>query len=103
VTTEETRVVAEGEDFDVVVEGVPTAGYLWHLVEPPADNPTVTLLGESWEPARAKRVGGSAGHRFSFRAVRAGEVALVLRYRRPWEEKAVEERVIHVKVMARQG
>jgi predicted secreted protein len=90
-------VAKSGEEFSIVLEGVPTAGFKWVLAHPFAKAGLVQELGERWEPTSAL-VGGTARQRFSFRALAAGEILLHFRYGRTWETAAREEREILVKI-----
>lgn len=85
------------KEFEIILEGVPTAGYSWELVGPPEKEGVVQELGHEWQPS-SSRVGGPAQEHFRFRALAAGEVHLRFRYRRPWEKGFKEERTFQVRV-----
>jgi predicted secreted protein len=83
-----------GETFEIPLEGVPTAGFTWEVILPPAAAERVVLLEQAWDRP-SSRVGGRAVQRFRFRAVGPGDVVLTFRYRRRWQKaKPRGERVI---------
>lgn len=84
-------------EFEIVLEGVPTAGYVWELVQPAEKEGVVKELGHEWKRS-SSLVGGSSEEHFRFLALTEGEVNLRFRYRRPWEKGFKEERVFHVRV-----
>lgn len=73
---------AVGDEFEVELEGVPTAGFRWEASPP--EPACVRLLGDEVEAARG-RAGGPAVQRFRFEALASGEAELRFAYRRPWE------------------
>ncbi len=84
-------------EFEIVLEGVPTAGYVWELVHPLDNVGVVQELGHEWKRSTSLVGGPSAAH-FRFLALAEGEVNLHFRYRRPWEKGFKEERIFHVRV-----
>ena len=84
-------------EFEIVLEGVPTAGYVWELVHPLDKAGVVQELGHEWKRSTSL-VGGPSQEHFRFRALTEGEVNLHFRYRRPWEKGFKGERIFHVRV-----
>lgn len=70
-----------GEQFSIVLTGIPGAGYQWFL----STSPLVRLLKENVEPSQ--NVGGAATFRFQLEAVRQGSDQLEAQYRRSWERR----------------
>jgi predicted secreted protein len=88
------------EEFEIVLEGVPTAGYTWEVIRPLQNEAVVEELGHEWQPSSSS-VGGPAQEHFRFRALAPGEVQLRFRYRRPWEKSSKEERTFQVRVTSK--
>jgi len=85
------------QEFEIVLEGVPTAGYVWELAPATDKEGVVKELGHEWKRSTSL-VGGPSQEHFRFLALREGEVDLHFRYRRPWEKAFREERVFHIRV-----
>jgi predicted secreted protein len=80
--------VRVGQTFAVELVGVPTAGYLWSVVQAPA---FIASTGTSTGPTiSAQREPGYTGGQhwevFMFTAQRAGAGVLKMEQRRPWEK-----------------
>ena len=88
-----------GETFEIPLAGNLTTGYRWEA-EIIGEPPVVEFLEDIWE-ADVSRPGAPGGQRLRFRAVAAGQGAVVLRYRRPWEKQAaLEERTVSLNITA---
>ena len=85
------------QEFEVVLEGVPTAGYVWQLAPATDKEAVVKELGHEWKHSTSL-IGGPSQEHFRFLALREGEVNLHFRYRRPWEKGIKAERVFHIRV-----
>ena len=85
------------QEFEIVLEGVPTAGYVWELGPATDEEAVVKELGHEWKRSTSL-VGGPSQEHFRFLALREGEVNLHFRYRRPWEKGIKAERVFHIRV-----
>jgi inhibitor of cysteine peptidase len=85
------------QEFEIVLEGVPTAGYVWELGPATDKEAVVQELGHEWKRS-TWLVGGPSQEHFRFLALREGEVNLHFRYRRPWEKGIKAERVFHIRV-----
>jgi predicted secreted protein len=71
------------KEFEIVLEGIPTAGYSWKLIRPLDKDGVVQELGHELQRSTSL-VGGSAHEHFRFRALADeadGEVQLRFRYR----------------------
>jgi inhibitor of cysteine peptidase len=89
-----------GQEFEIVLEGIPTAGFSWMLVHPLEAAGVIQELGHEWQPSTSL-AGGPAQEHFRFRALAEGEVELRFQYRRRWEDKAREARTFAVRVMSK--
>ena len=87
---------AVGETFEIDLEGVPTAGFLWEAVSVPED---LMRLVDDDVDAPPGPIGGAALQRFRFEALAPGEAELRFSYRRPWESSPpAEERAVKVTI-----
>ncbi|MEB3223316.1 MAG: protease inhibitor I42 family protein [Candidatus Sericytochromatia bacterium] len=91
-----------GEAFDVVLRGIPTTGYLWHLAAG-HDAAVVATVGQrTVEPAPTDppMVGRPTTEVFSFRGGLAGRTTLTFLLYRPWEGagSAIETRRVEVTI-----
>lgn len=86
-----------GQEFDITLKGVPTAGFSWELVPSQESTHFVGELGHDWQPMSQSK-GGYAVQIFHFKALSPGEALLAFRYRRPWERTFREERSFVVRV-----
>jgi predicted secreted protein len=76
-----------GGTFVVQLVGVPTAGYLWKPVNPPAFLKAGPVTGGATTKAQLEPgfAGGNHWEVFQFTATTAGVGELVFEQRRPWE------------------
>ena len=80
--------VAVGQPFSVALVGVPTAGYLWKPVNPPA---FLSVTGETGGPTTRAQTkpgftGGDHWEGTFFTAASSGRGELRFEQRRPWEQ-----------------
>lgn len=82
-----TITVPVGATFAVQLVGVPTAGYVWKVAEKPAFLSEAQESSGNTTTAQSQPgfVGGNHWEVFAFRAQSAGQGALKLEQRRPWE------------------
>ena len=71
-----------GQELEIRLAENPTTGFRWQLES--RGEPAGELQEDAFEPPD-ERQGRSAGHRWRFRAVRAGEGRIALASRRSWE------------------
>ena len=77
-------VLKPGEEFEIHLKGVPTAGYSWKIMD--MDKSKIQMLKEEAQSMTPPgMVGGSSMFVWRFRATDAGESSLILKYFRPWE------------------
>jgi inhibitor of cysteine peptidase len=94
--------VRVGQTVAVELVGVPTAGYLWSVVERPA---FLALGGQASGPTIAAQrepgyAGGNHWEVFLFTADRAGSGVLKLEQRRPWERDTPPSNTFSVTIAA---
>jgi predicted secreted protein len=90
--------VSLGQEFEIVLEGVPTSGFTWQLLNDQDRASIIKELGHEWK-ADTSVVGGRATEHLRFRALAVGEAGLRFQYRRAWESEAREERTFTVRVV----
>jgi len=95
--------VEPGQTFSLSFQGRPGTGYNWTLAAEP-DKELLEFLGETIEEKKKDphRVGGDETFRWTFRALKAGEAEIAMKYVRPWESDAKPEKshVFQVKIEA---
>ncbi len=83
-----------GEEFSITLPANPTTGYSWQI-----DVPTDLLELVDREYVRSSdRIGAGGRESIRLRPRAIGDAVLVCRYRRPWEDRAVEERRLLVRI-----
>jgi predicted secreted protein len=74
-----------GERLEVALSGNPTTGYNWEVQ--PLDTPVLQQVGErDFEPDDPDADGSGGTVTVRFDAIAAGQTALRLEYRRPWDD-----------------
>ena len=73
-----------GETFTILLEGNPTTGYNWAVME--IDPAVVELVGEPDYKADSNLIGSGGMYTFTFKAVSSGSTVVTLAYYRSWEE-----------------
>ena len=87
---------AVNDEFTISLKSIATAGYLWTVESLPND---IQLLGtENEKPTGDTKPGDSTGQIFRFRAGKSGEHKIKFALGRPWENKAIESKIVTVKV-----
>jgi len=74
-----------GDRLSISLGGNPTTGYSWELAA--VDKQVLAPLGKPGYAASSEAVGAGGVFAFEFEAVAAGQTALRLVYRRPWEKR----------------
>ncbi|MGC3995051.1 MAG: protease inhibitor I42 family protein [Propionicimonas sp.] len=99
-----TLTLAVGEQHELVLPGLGTAGYIW---QDAVDGPD-GVVAVAWTrgfggdaTAAPRPIGASAPERLAITAVAPGHVTLRLAQRRPWEQVAPRaQHVVEVEVVA---
>ena len=90
--------VKHGEEFDIALPEVRTAGYQWKMQN--AAVPQSELVEEKAE-SDASHSGGAGKHRWRFRASAEGNAELEFHYVRPWQKSEGPAKTFKVKVQVR--
>lgn len=85
--------VETGQTFALSFQGRPGTGYSWALAAEP-DKELLEFLGETIaeEERDPHKVGGAETFRWTFKALKAGETEIAMKYVRPWESDARPEK-----------
>ena len=75
--------VTLGDRIDIELEGNPTTGYTWELLQAVG----VTQIGDATHEPESDLAGAPGTTRFSFEPAGEGEGSVRLIYHRPWEEE----------------
>lgn len=93
--------VHPGDTFMISLEENPTTGYSWTCE---IEGSAIVLAYDDYKPSKEKEglVGTGGLHSFTFRAINEGFSKVTFRYKRPWEEDAIETKsaIINVKKKA---
>ncbi|MDQ3822602.1 MAG: protease inhibitor I42 family protein [Actinomycetota bacterium] len=82
------------QPFEVDLDAVPTAGYVWSVEDLPGE---LSLVDDRVRPA-GEAIGGSAKQTLVFRASSPGKYLVPLRYGRPWEAEPEQRLVVEIDV-----
>ena len=74
-----------GDRLSISLGGNPTAGYSWELAA--VDRRVLVPLGKPGYQPSSAAVGSGGNFAFEFEAAAAGQTAVRLVYRRPWEKR----------------
>jgi inhibitor of cysteine peptidase len=86
--------VAQGEIFQVSLEGNLTTGYNWVMA--PQDPALVEMQGDPEYQEASNLVGSPGTVTFTLKAVTPGQTTLHFDYKRPWEETTKPEKTYEV-------
>jgi inhibitor of cysteine peptidase len=75
----------KGQTLVVTLEGNPTTGYSWEVVEP-LYGQVLRQMGEPEFKAESEALGAGGEQTLRFEAVNTGKMTLKLVYHRPWEK-----------------
>ncbi|KYK38888.1 MAG: protease inhibitor I42 family protein [Theionarchaea archaeon] len=80
------------KEFTISLDASPTTGYTW---EARFDETMLQLKEKMFEP-HSSAIGGGGIETFTFIPAREGETDIIMHYKRPWEEKVVEEKKFQI-------
>jgi inhibitor of cysteine peptidase len=86
------------QQFTIALDSNPTTGYEW---EAQFDKSMLKLVETKFEPGEPVKPGiyGIGGKQmFIFQGLSQGKTSVTLMYKRPWEEKAIEQRTFTVNI-----
>jgi inhibitor of cysteine peptidase len=92
-------VMEVGDILDVNLEGNPSTGYGWEMVQ--VAQPVLFQVGEIEFQSSSKLIGSPGRVTLHFEAVAAGEQILELIYRRPWEMDVPHQVVYRIEVQVK--
>lgn len=87
-----------GNNFTINLEGKPTAGYIWEILNGTENLRLVELTDVYWT-ADNSLVGSPRTQNFVFKALSAGSLTIVFRHKRPWEKDTyLEEQKFKIQI-----
>jgi predicted secreted protein len=98
VNEEETENVIQArlnQSFSIVLSSLPTAGYSW-IVD--FDSLFLNLESDRFQIAQPQAIGSGGQQIFAFTPIRTGCTKVTAIYKRPWENKAEDEREFLVEI-----
>ena len=90
--------IGVGQEFVIALGSNPTTGYGW---QESYDEAVLELVEKTYKPGeKAKQgvVGAGGVEYFRFKALKTGKTEITLVYKRPWGEKAVDQKVFTVTI-----
>jgi inhibitor of cysteine peptidase len=90
--------VGVNKEFVIALGSNPTTGYSW---QESYDETMLKLVEKTYKPGKAAKLGliGAGGvEYFRFKALKAGTTEITMDYKRPWEEKAIDQKVFAVNI-----
>ena len=84
-----------GKQFDIVLDGNPTTGYMW---EASFDSTVLNLITSDFEPNKPQMTGSGGQQHFIFQAIKAGSTEITLIYKRPWEQQFAEQITFNITI-----
>jgi len=85
------------EEFEIVLEGNESTGFLWVMGEG-TDEKIVEKVSDEYIEPNTGAAGAGGKHYWTFKAKGAGETTIKLEYKRPWEPTASPEKTLNYKV-----
>ena len=86
------------QEFVIAIGANPTTGHAWEVT---FNETMLELVEKTYKPAKEseyERVGAGGVYYFRFRALKEGEVEIVMVYKRPWEEEVIYRKVFTVNI-----
>jgi inhibitor of cysteine peptidase len=93
-----TMQIHKGEIFTITLRANSTTGYQWQFTKP-LDETMLQLVNSEYIPYKTKRIGADGKQLWTFKALKAGEVIISLRYIRLWEKDAVPQKEASFKIV----
>jgi len=90
--------IGVNQEFIIALGSNPTTGYGW---QESYDEAVLELVEKTYKPGEKAEqgvVGAGGVEFFRFKALKAGKTEITLVYKRPWEEKAVDQKVFTVTI-----
>ncbi len=89
----------KGQTLVITLESHPTTGFMWEVVE--FDEHILPQMGEAEFRPTFEAEDAPGWETFRFQAMQAGQIALKLVYRQPWEEDVDAKRTFSLNVVVR--
>lgn len=86
-----TMQIHKGELFTITLRANSTTGYQWQFAKP-LDETMLQLVNSEYKPYARKRLGAEGKQLWTFKAFKAGEVIISLKYVRAWEQDAAPQK-----------
>jgi len=87
-----------GDNFKIELKSNPTTGYQWQLAEPINKN-TVELVSSDYILPNTNLTGAGGKEVWIFKAIKAGEIKISLKYVRSWENvQPIDQNTYVIKV-----
>jgi inhibitor of cysteine peptidase len=84
-------------EFIIALDSNPTTGYSWVAVYEEAE---FSLVSDEYQSSNTDEMIAGAGgtHYFRFKALKAGSYKITMKYKRAWEDEAIETKVFNISV-----
>ena len=83
------------QPFVIALGSMATAGYVWTIKY---DSHYLKLNDEKYQCDSREVIGNAGRQIFSFTPLQAGEVDAVAIFKRPWEDKVLEEKTFRIRI-----
>ena len=90
--------IGVNQEFIIALGSNPTTGYGWQESHDETVLELVEKTYKAGEKAEQGAVGAGGVEFFRFKALKTGKTEITLVYKRPWEEKAVDQKVFTVTI-----
>ena len=90
-----------GEIFTITLRANSTTGYQWQFAIP-LDESMLQLINSEYIPYKTIRIGAGGKQLWTFKALKAGEVIVSLKYVRSWEKDVAPQKEAVFKIVTRQ-
>ena len=82
--------VQAGQNFTIILKANATTGYQWQFAKPLDEN-LVQLISSKYLADKTKLVGTGGKQVWIFKALKAGQTTISLKYVRPWEKNTLPQ------------
>lgn len=93
--------VQAGQNFMIIMKVNATTGYQWQFAEP-LDESIVQLINSKYLADKTKLVGAGGKQVWIFKALKAGQTNISLKYVRPWEKNTPSQNESYYLVIIKQ-
>jgi len=82
--------------FVIALDSLATAGYVWTIKY---DSHYLKLNDEKYQSNSQEVIGSGGRQIFSFTPLKSGELEAVAIFKRPWEDKVLEEKKFRIRII----